>query len=176
VGLPTGLFAGIGPKIVAGWRARVAVEAPSHLCNDHPDDGRWTLMAAYLHCREREVTDSTVELLIATVHRINAHAETRTRDQFTGEIARKGDLHQLPHLAATTLGEKGTHAPPCTPSPKLGGRGISGTSGWREQEVGNLVGEIEEIVGSTGYPTTSDEPPAELPAVALDRGAPRRPG
>jgi Domain of unknown function (DUF4158) len=89
VGLPTGLFAGIAPKIVAGWRARVAVEAPSHLRNDHPDDGRWTLMAAYLHCREREITDSMVELLIATVHRINAHAETRTRDQFTGEIARK---------------------------------------------------------------------------------------
>ena len=89
VGLPAGLFAGIAPKIVAGWRARVAVEAPSHLRNDHPDDGRWTLMAAYLHCREREITDSMVELLIATVHRINAHAETKTRDQFTGEIARK---------------------------------------------------------------------------------------
>jgi hypothetical protein len=89
VGLPAGLLSDMAPKIVAGWRARVAVEAPSHLRNDHPDDGRWTLMAAYLHCREREITDSLVELLIATVHRINARAETRTRDQFVSEIARK---------------------------------------------------------------------------------------
>ena len=89
VGLPAGLLSDMAPKIVAGWRARVAVEAPSHLRNDHPDDGRWTLMAAYLHCREREITDSLVELLIATVHRINARAETRTREQFVSEIARK---------------------------------------------------------------------------------------
>lgn len=34
VGLPPGLFADIAPKIVTGWRARVAVEAPSHL--SHP--------------------------------------------------------------------------------------------------------------------------------------------
>ena len=89
MGLPAGLLADIAPKIVAGWRARVAVESPSHLRNDHPDDGCWTLMAAYLHCREREITDGLVELLIATVHRINARAETRTRDQFVSEIARK---------------------------------------------------------------------------------------
>jgi hypothetical protein len=89
VGLPAGLFADIAPKIVAGWRARVAVEAPSHLRNDHPPEGRWTLMAAYLHCREREITDGLVGLLIATVHRINTRAETRTREQFVSDIARK---------------------------------------------------------------------------------------
>ena len=30
-GLPDGLFSGIAPKVVAAWRARAAVEAPSHL-------------------------------------------------------------------------------------------------------------------------------------------------
>jgi len=89
VGLPSGLFADIAPKIVAGWRARAAVESPSHLRNDHSDGVRWTLLAAYLHCREREITDGLVELLIATVHRINARAETRTREQFVADIARK---------------------------------------------------------------------------------------
>ena len=54
-------------------------------------------------------------------------------------------------------------------APRLGGRGISGTEGWREQKIGKLIGEIEELVGSTGYRTTSDDPPAELPPVALDR-------
>ena len=39
VGLPAETLAGIAPKIVAGWRARVAVEAPSHLREDHSDDG-----------------------------------------------------------------------------------------------------------------------------------------
>jgi TnpA family transposase len=89
VGLPAGLFNGIGPKIVAEWRARTAVEAPSHLRGDHSPEGRWTLMAAYLHCREREITDTLADLLIATVHRINAHAETKTKEQFTGEIIKK---------------------------------------------------------------------------------------
>ena len=28
VGLPAGLFAGVAPKVVAGWRARAAVESP----------------------------------------------------------------------------------------------------------------------------------------------------
>jgi hypothetical protein len=31
VGLPPGLFADVAPKIVSGWRARAAVESPSHL-------------------------------------------------------------------------------------------------------------------------------------------------
>ena len=40
VGIPAGALAGIAPKIVAGWRARVAVEAPSHLREDHAPDQR----------------------------------------------------------------------------------------------------------------------------------------
>jgi hypothetical protein len=35
------------------------------------------LPAAYLRCREREITDTLVDLPIATVHRINARAETK---------------------------------------------------------------------------------------------------
>src|SRR5258708_6383778 len=34
-GLPAGVFAGIAPKVVTAWRARAAVEAPSHL-RPHP--------------------------------------------------------------------------------------------------------------------------------------------
>lgn len=30
---------------LAGWRARAAVESPSHLRNDHSDGVRWTLLA-----------------------------------------------------------------------------------------------------------------------------------
>ncbi|MFE3204781.1 hypothetical protein [Embleya sp. NPDC059237] len=39
---------------------------------------RVTLPAALLHEREREITDTLVELLISTVHRIGARAEKGT--------------------------------------------------------------------------------------------------
>ena len=31
IGLPAGLFADIAPRVVAAWRARAAMESPSHL-------------------------------------------------------------------------------------------------------------------------------------------------
>ncbi|WPB87822.1 DUF4158 domain-containing protein [Streptomyces malaysiensis] len=71
VGLPMDLFADVAPKVVASWRARAAVESPSHL-RTHPLPLRVTLLAALLHEREREITDTLVELLISTVHRIGA--------------------------------------------------------------------------------------------------------
>jgi hypothetical protein len=44
------------------------VESPSHL-RDHPEPLTLTLLAAFLHARLREITDTLVELLISTVHR-----------------------------------------------------------------------------------------------------------
>jgi len=35
IGLPSGVFAGIAPKVVASWRDRAAIEFPSHLREDH---------------------------------------------------------------------------------------------------------------------------------------------
>ena len=80
VGLPAGLFADIAPKVLTGWRARAAVEAPSHL-REHSDAVTLTLLAALLHCREREITDTLVDLLIQTVHRIGARADRRVTDE-----------------------------------------------------------------------------------------------
>ncbi|WP_405576426.1 hypothetical protein [Streptomyces sp. NBC_01092] len=80
VGLPLDLFADIAPKVVAGWRARAAVESPSHL-RTHPLPLRVTLLAALLHEREREITDTLVELLISTVHRVGARAEKKVTEQ-----------------------------------------------------------------------------------------------
>ena len=80
IGLPAGLFRDVAPKVLAGWRARAAVESPSHL-RTHPAGLRLTLLAALLHCREREITDALVDLLIATVHRINARADRRVTQE-----------------------------------------------------------------------------------------------
>jgi len=81
------LFADVAPKVVTGWRARAAVEAPSHL-RAHPEETKLTLLAALLYCREREITDTLVDLLIATVHRINARAEKKVVDEFVSDLKR----------------------------------------------------------------------------------------
>ena len=94
VGLPPGLFDGIAANVVAAWRARAAVESPSHLAR-HDQPVRLVLLAALLHLREREITDTLVELLNSTVHKINAHADhqgrlaTPRRDHRPGRPARR---------------------------------------------------------------------------------------
>jgi hypothetical protein len=78
--LPAALFADVAPKVLDEWRARATVEAPSHL-RRHPRPLTLTLLAALVHQREREITDTLVELLIATVHRIGARAERRVTNE-----------------------------------------------------------------------------------------------
>jgi TnpA family transposase len=87
VGLPADLFADVMPKIVSAWRARAAVESPSHL-RSHPDALRRVLLAALVFEREREITDTLVDLLIATVHRIGARAEKRVTEELINAFKR----------------------------------------------------------------------------------------
>ena len=87
VGLPAGMFADVAPKILAAWRARAAAEAPSHL-RAHPAPTRVTLVCALLWAREREITDTLVDLLISTVHRINARAEKKIVEEFIKDFER----------------------------------------------------------------------------------------
>lgn len=87
VGLPADLFAHVAPRVVSMWRARAAVESPSHL-RDHGQELRLTLLAAFLHSRAREITDSLVELLIATVHRIAARADKRVTEELVNAFKR----------------------------------------------------------------------------------------
>lgn len=65
VAVPADVFADVAPKIVTGWRGRAAVESPSHL-REHPVPVKLALLAALLHCRCREITDTLVELLNST--------------------------------------------------------------------------------------------------------------
>ncbi|WP_336207007.1 DUF4158 domain-containing protein [Nonomuraea sp. LPB2021202275-12-8] len=85
--LPEDLFTDIAPAVLLAWRSRVAAEAPSHL-REHPDAIKLTLLAAYLHCRQREIIDALVDLLITTVHRINARADTVVTKEFINELKR----------------------------------------------------------------------------------------
>jgi hypothetical protein len=109
VGLPDGLFADVAPKVLAGWRARVAAEAPSHL-RSHPHEVMVTLLAAYLYCRHREITDALADLLIATVHRINARADTKVTSDFVAELKRvsgkENILFKMTQAALKSPGER----------------------------------------------------------------------
>ena len=90
IGLPPGLFADVAPKVLSGWRARAAVESPSHLRRRlaNSPQSTVTLLAALLAEREREVTDSLVDLLIATVHRIGARAERKVTEELISAFRR----------------------------------------------------------------------------------------
>jgi hypothetical protein len=55
IGLPAGLFADVAPRVVSTWRARAAMESPSHLCG-HVEDVTATLLAALVYCRTWEIT------------------------------------------------------------------------------------------------------------------------
>ncbi|MGI5201344.1 DUF4158 domain-containing protein [Spirillospora sp. CA-108201] len=87
IGLPPGLFADVAPKVLAAWRARAAVEAPSHM-RSHPRELTVLLLAALVCEREREITDTLVELLIATVHRIKARADSKVTKELINAFKR----------------------------------------------------------------------------------------
>jgi TnpA family transposase len=106
VGLPRGLFADVAPKVVSGWRTRAAVESPSHLRRrlGKSPQTTVTLPAALLWEREREVTDSLVDLLIATVHRIGARAEQRVTKELISAFQKvKGKENILFAIAEASL-------------------------------------------------------------------------
>lgn len=104
IGLPRDLFSDVAPKVVAGWRARAAVESPSHL-RTHPVPLRVTLLAALLHELEREITDTLVELLISTGHRIGARAEKKVTEQLINAFKKvSGKENILFKLGEASLG------------------------------------------------------------------------
>ncbi|MEU6739620.1 hypothetical protein [Streptosporangium sandarakinum] len=87
IGLPEDVFDDIAPGVLLSWRARVAVSSPSHL-RRHSHELRVMLPTAYLHRRRREITDTLVDLLITTVRRINARADTKVTEEFVAELKR----------------------------------------------------------------------------------------
>jgi len=103
VGLPADLFADVVPKVLDGWRARAVVEAPSHL-RRHAQPLTVTLLAALVHRREREITDTLVDLLIATVHRIGPRraAGDQRADQRLQGGHRQGEVER----GCTTVGRR----------------------------------------------------------------------
>lgn len=104
IGLPPGLFADVAPKVLAAWRTRTAVEAPSHM-RRHPRELTVLLLAALVCEREREITDTLAELLIATVHRIKARADSKVTKELINAFKRvTGKENILFRVADAALG------------------------------------------------------------------------
>lgn len=104
IGLPAGLFDGVDARIIAGWRARAAVESPVHL-REHPQPTKLALLCALVYLREREVTDALAQLLISTVHRINAHSEEKVITELVKDFKRvTGKETLLRKIAEASLG------------------------------------------------------------------------
>ncbi len=78
IDLPADLFNHASPCELERCRRRVAVEAP-HELRRHPDAARSAWLAAFVYLRARSLTDDLVDLLIETIHRIGARAETQGR-------------------------------------------------------------------------------------------------
>lgn len=92
--LPVDLLVGVAPKTVSGWRIRAAVQSPSHF-REFAAQTRWVLLAALLVEREREITDTLVELLISTVHAINARADRRVTEEMVASFKRVRNKNAL---------------------------------------------------------------------------------
>ena len=110
-GMPDGVFAGIAPKVIAAWRARAAVEAPSHL-RSHPEPLTLTLLAALIYERQQEITDTLADLLISTVHRVGARAERKVTQELVSEFRKvAGKETLLFRLAGAAIARRRPHQP-----------------------------------------------------------------
>ena len=87
----TGLGRGVVHLRNSGLAGAGRGGVPSHL-RAHPEPQRLTLLAALLHTREKEITDTLMDLLIATVHSIGARAEKR--------VTERGGCRLVPFLSS----------------------------------------------------------------------------
>ena len=105
IALPQSLFDGVSSKVLQAYRQRLAVES-AHELRRHPPPLRLTLLAVFAHLRERELTDTLVELLLTTVHRIGARAERRVEKELLEDLKRvAGKNNLLFQLAEAALAQ-----------------------------------------------------------------------
>jgi hypothetical protein len=102
--LPANLFRDVAPKVVKEWRDLAMVESPSHV-REHPVQLQQAMLAALLFCRQQEVTDALVTLLVSTVHRIGARANRRVTTQLVNEFKKvTGKENLLFRVAEAAVG------------------------------------------------------------------------
>ena len=98
--LPSNLFNDISPKIIHHYRQRASAEPPREL-RRHPEQIRYTLVAAFCWQRSQEITDSLVELLIQIVHRIGIRAERKVDKELIADFKRVSGKNNILFRMAT---------------------------------------------------------------------------
>ncbi len=92
--LPDWLFDGVSDAVLSAWRARAMQSYRSDLLAA-PHRVRVTLLAVLCWTRRSEVTDSLVDLLIALVHKINAHADRKVERELVADLRRVRNKHGI---------------------------------------------------------------------------------
>jgi TnpA family transposase len=94
LGIPDDLFQKLSPRIVQAYRQRAAVESPYEM-RRHAAPLRMTLLAAFGLLRKSELTDSLIDLLLSTVHRIASRAERRVEKEWLNDLKRVAGKNSL---------------------------------------------------------------------------------
>ncbi len=92
--LPADLFDGTSPHELESYRKRVGAEEPYEL-RRHPENARLTWLAVFAALRSRAVTDTLVDLLVETIHHINARAERRVEHELLEDLRRVSGKQNL---------------------------------------------------------------------------------
>lgn len=85
--VPSDLFAQVPRRVIQALRQRVSAEEP-HELRRHPVPLRLMLLAAFSWQRQREVTDTLVDLLIKMIQQIGVKAERTVEKEILDEIKR----------------------------------------------------------------------------------------
>jgi TnpA family transposase len=94
LGLPETLFEGVPVKVVTQYRQRAGSEPPREL-RRHPPHVRYTLLAALCWQKQREITDTLVDLLLHIAHRIDIRAEDKVHEELLKHLKKVAGKTQL---------------------------------------------------------------------------------
>lgn len=107
--LPPDLFTGIPVPLLRSYAQQVQAEEP-HELRRHPEPLRMTLLAAFCHVRQQQVTDTLVDLLIQMIHHVGFQAERRVEHALLQDIKRIANKTGILHaLAETVVDEQTLH-------------------------------------------------------------------
>lgn len=85
VALPTKEFIALPPHWLQKYYRRASIESIWEL-HRHPEDIRYTLVAAFCWQRQQGITDNLVDLLIQAVHKISNRAEKKVEKQLLDSL------------------------------------------------------------------------------------------
>ncbi|WP_010233689.1 Tn3 family transposase [Clostridium arbusti] len=101
--LPDDLFNNISQKVLRKYKLRAVSEKLTEL-RRHPENMRYTILAAFFWLRSREITDNLIELLMQIIHKIGVRAERKVEREFINDFRKvNGKTNILFQMADAAL-------------------------------------------------------------------------